>query len=259
MYYKIMYLGIDIGGTSIKAGVVQNGRIIEKKTAPTPKGNEKQLFKVLFSLVDDFVSRHKIEGIGIGIAGMVIHGRKLLYAVNLGLENIDIADVLERKYKIPVRIGNDLACYALAEARESGIQNLVYIAIGTGVNVGVINNGKLFGGANGISLEYGHTYITPEHDVEYFISGPALARTNHDIKQLLFYLNIVLLNIINTYRPEVIFIGGGVAQEIAPYIGQINTELKKKNYGHKNAPPVTVKLSRLSTDGAIVGSASLLA
>ena len=258
---KKQYVGIDIGGSFIKAGLVIGDQILHKVRVPTPKGNAQALFEVLFTIIDNIKKEtpEKIDGIGIGVAGLVINHRELLYAVNLGLENVDIADVIEHKYKIPVRIGNDVAMFALAEQRHSKIDNLVYIAIGTGVNAGVINNGKLFSGANGISLEYGHTHITPEHTVGHFISGKALERTNRDIPQMIFYLKLVLVNIINTYRPEVIFIGGGVAEEVEPYIDEINANIKSKNYGYKNAPPVTVTLSRLSADGAILGAASLFA
>lgn len=279
------YIGVDIGGSFTKAGLVQDGKIIYKTKVPTKKGT---LDSVL-CVCDEIVLKHKnvkVSGIGIAIAGMVIKSRFLLSASNLGLSHIDVAGLIESKYGIPTKIGNDIACFALAEASRSKIDNLVYIAIGTGVNVGVINKGKLYSGADDASLEYGHTSFVMDEKahpcacgldgcVEQFVSGTALmmrakekgitASTPEEAfgaskeiaDEFLFCLLTVLVNIANTYRPQKIFIGGGLAAMVKPYINDLNCGLKEKNYGYKNAPVVTVEISKLSTDGAVLGAASL--
>lgn len=279
------YIGVDIGGSFTKAGLVQDGKIIYKTKVPTKKGT---LDSVL-CVCDEIISKHNdtfISGIGVAIAGMVYKGRILLSAANLGLSHIDVADRLENKYRIPTKIGNDIACFALAEAAKSKIDNLVYIALGTGVNVGVINKGNLFSGADGVSLEYGHTSFAREENaqpcacgldgcVEQFVSGTALmmmakekgiaASTPEEVfavseeiaTEFLSCLLTMLVNIANTYRPQMIFIGGGLAAMVKPHINELNAGLKEKNYGYKNAPAVTVAISKLSTDGAVIGAASL--
>jgi len=278
------FIGIDIGGSFTKAGLVQNGKVVYATRIPTKRGS---LDSVL-AVCDEIIAKHKdtkIDGIGVSIAGMVIQERILLSASNLGLPRTDVAGKLEKKYRIPTKIGNDIACYALAEAAESKIDNLVYIAIGTGINVGVINKGKLFSGADGTSLEYGHTCFESvcgelcacglKGCVEQFISGNALmalakpngitASTPEEVfaasKEIadvfLRCLLTVLLNISNTYRPQKIFIGGGLAAMVAPYIDRLNDGLKEKHYGYKNAPVVTVEISKLSNDGAVFGAAGL--
>jgi len=193
---------------------------------------------------------------------MVADKHTLLSATNLGLGKTDVAGILEKRYKVPVKVCNDVSCFALAEAQHSGIDNLVYLALGTGMNVGVINSGILIDG-----IEYGHTSLFVGEGrcacglsgcVEQFVSGKALAPNSKDLPEsFLSHLVVVLLSLINTYRPKKIFIGGGLANLVAPHVKQLNDELARKNYGYKNAPAVTVAISGLSDDGAILGAAEL--
>ena len=93
-------VGIDIGGHFSKAGLVQNGKIIYKTQTPTTINNEKSFFDTIFRLVDDIIKNtgieiSKLDGIGIAAAGMVLAKEgKLLSAVNLGLKNIDVVNVI---------------------------------------------------------------------------------------------------------------------------------------------------------------------
>lgn len=278
------FIGVDIGGSFTKAGLVQNGKILHTTRIPTKKGS----LDSVTNICDEITAKYndaKISGIGIAVAGMVIKERILLSAANLGLSHIDVANTIENKYRIPTKIANDVSCFALAEAATSKIDNLVYIALGTGMNVGVINKGKLFSGADGASLEYGHTCFESVHGepcacglegcVEQFASGKALMAlgkangikvsspeevftASKEIADVfLGNLLTVLLNISNTYRPQKIFIGGGLAAMVAPFINNLNNGLKAKHYGYKNAPVVTVEISKLSTDGAVLGAAGL--
>lgn len=278
------FIGVDIGGSFTKAGLVQNGKILHTTRIPTKKGS----LDSVTNICDEITAKYndaKISGIGIAVAGMVIKERILLSAANLGLSHIDVANTIENKYRIPTKIANDVSCFALAEAATSKIDNLVYIALGTGMNVGVINKGKLFSGADGASLEYGHTCFESVHGepcacglegcVEQFVSGKALMAlgkangikvsspeevftASKEIADVfLGNLLTVLLNISNTYRPQKIFIGGGLAAMVAPFINNLNNGLKAKHYGYKNAPVVTVEISKLSTDGAVLGAAGL--
>ena len=251
-----MRIGVDIGGSFTRAGLVKNGKIIKKVQVPTKTGTLDSVFQVIDELMTDNVS-----GIGIGIAGMTQNARVLLSAINIGLGRTNVADIIEKKCKAPVKIANDVACFALAETKHFQ-GNLVYVTLGTGMNVGVIMNGKLLEG-----IEYGHTHLMAGEKtcscglsgcVEQFVSGKALVPNSPKLpKEFLANLVIVLVNIANTYRPQKIFIGGGLASMVAPHVKWLNDELKKKDYGYKNAPAVTVEISRLSADGGILGAALL--
>ena len=298
------YIGVDIGGHFTKVGLVQNEKLVYKTKAPTPKG-EQAIFETVFSLIDKILQAQKPpSGIGIGIAGLVLADKGLLLsAINLGLGNIDFAKIVHQKYNVPVKICNDVSAFALAEARTQKTDNLVFVTIGTGINVGVVNNGKLFAGANGASLEYGHTAlyrinITSDTKaecakekltcqcglvgcVESLVSGTAIMnnakranlsasrpedvfekyKTNSAAKEIIDNfinaLGVMLTNICNTYRPEKIFLGGGLSASLAPFMTKLNKILKENNYGYKNAPAVTVHLSTQESDGGVLGAALL--
>ena len=284
MYCRVMkYIGIDVGATFTKAGLVHDGEIIFKTRVPTTSRGEKEFFELVFSVIETVLESTKTElsqigGIGVGIPGLVNTDKGLILGATskLGLEGVvDIVKRVQSKYKMPVKIGNDVSMFALAEARKSKTDNLVYIAIGTSFNVGVINNGKLFSGASGLSLEYGHNFIENGLKVEGVISGKAIiahakelgivvdrpdeafAKSKEIRDRALNYLLIVLLNLINTYRPQSICIGGGYAVLIAPHIADLKRQLKEKSYGYKNAPAVDLYVSDIATDGGILGAAEL--
>jgi len=251
-----MKVGIDIGGSFTRGGLVKDGKILRRVQVPTKFGSVATVFDVLDELMTSEVS-----GIGIGIAGMTQGGLVLLGTANMGLGKTNLADMVERRYKVPARIANDVACFALAQA-QSFKGNLVYVTLGTGMNVGVVMDGKLLEG-----IEYGHTHLMVGEKncscglsgcVEQFVSGKALAPNSKELpRQFLANLVIVLTNIANTYRPQKIFIGGGLAGMVAPHIKLLNDELKKKNYGYKGAPAVTVEISKLKDDGGILGAVLL--
>ena len=251
-----MRIGIDIGGSFTRGGLVKDGKIIKRVQVPTKYGSIESVFEVLDELMNGDIS-----GIGIGIAGMTQGGRVLLGTSNMGLGKINLADIVEKKYKVPCKIANDVACFAIAEAKNFK-GNLVYVTLGTGMNVGVVMNGQLLEG-----IEYGHTHLMVNNKgcscgltgcVEQFISGKALTPNSKELpSHFLANLIIVLTNIANTYRPQKIFIGGGLAGMVAPHVKWLNNELKRKDYGYKNAPPVMVEISKLKDDGGILGACNL--
>jgi len=255
-------IGIDIGGTNARAGLIQNNKIIYKTKIPSEiNGNEKALFERIFTLIDNVLENNKLKieqiaGIGIGVAGMVLAEKGILLAAsNLKLEKIDVVRIVQKRYNVPVKIKNDLSMFALAEAYLGDVKNLVFIAIGTGLNIGVINNGKLFEGACGASLEYGQTALW-DGIVETYISGPGYKKFGKE--KMLEALDVMILNLANTYRPEKIVLGGGVSEAITPEdLERLKKHLKENNYGYKNAPEITLEISSRAYDGAILGTASL--
>ncbi len=160
-----MYIGIDIGGTSIKSGVVNHQcEVIAKYAVPTPKNDNEAFLEALYESVTKAMTEAKItasdvEAIGIGNPGIVDREQGiLLEAHNIGFENIPARQYIrEHIADIPVLVENDANCAALGEfykAKDS--KNFVFVTLGTGVGGGIIINGKLFTGANGAAGELGH-------------------------------------------------------------------------------------------------------
>ncbi len=166
-----MYLiGIDLGGTSLAAGVVDmEGRMIASDSVPTGEHSAAAIAAAAASLVKGILARAGIEAsdicaIGVGVPGTA--NRKtgeLEYANNLGMENVRFGDYLSPYFPgIPVALENDANAAAYAEylfGAGRGYGTMVMITLGTGIGAGIIINGELFEGVNFAAGELGHTVI----------------------------------------------------------------------------------------------------
>lgn len=167
-----MYIGIDLGGTNIAVGVVdENGKIIAKDSCPTLSEREyteivKDMVMLSEKVVKDAGLEMKdIEAIGVGSPGSIDYKNGCVaYANNLKFKNTPIAAEIQKYYNIPVVLENDANAAAFGEYFASGNDAEVFVAItlGTGVGGGVIINKKIFRGFNGAGAELGHTVMV--HD-----------------------------------------------------------------------------------------------
>jgi len=164
------YIGVDIGGTGIKAGVVEtSGKIISKTSAPTnAQGNYKDLVKDIAKLCEAVVKEANltmddIESIGMGCPGSVDdRAGVVIYANNIDLTNAPLCDELKKYIDKPAYINNDANCAALGEffaLNDESLENFVAVTLGTGVGGGIIINKKVYSGFNGAGGELGHTVI----------------------------------------------------------------------------------------------------
>lgn len=160
-----MYIGIDVGGMSIKAGVVNHaGDIIAKHAVPTPLDNNENFCKAMLESVQGAVAEAKInteeiEAIGIGAPGVVDREKGVLVnSPNIPYINAPVREYLQKNFKnVPVLVENDANSAALGEYyKADNARNFVFITLGTGVGGGVVIDGKLFVGANGAAGELGH-------------------------------------------------------------------------------------------------------
>lgn len=165
-----MNIGIDIGGTSFKFGVVDNnGNVIFKDRIPVDKSltQEEQIRKlgyaVLDFLVEHEIDKSSIEGIGIGCPGAIdsVHGI-CDYSNNLGYSNLPVCKIITEVTKLESKISNDANAAALGEAKYGvgrGKNNIIMLTLGTGVGGGIILDGKLYEGQDGKGAELGHAVI----------------------------------------------------------------------------------------------------
>ena len=160
-----MYIGIDVGGMSIKAGVVtQDGNIIAKYAVPTPLDSNEDFCKamlesVLQAVKESKIAKEEIEAIGIGAPGIVDREKGILVnSPNIRYINVPVRKYLQENFlNVPVLVENDANSAALGEYyKADNAKNFVFITLGTGVGGGVIINGKLFTGSNGAAGELGH-------------------------------------------------------------------------------------------------------
>jgi glucokinase len=161
------FLGIDWGGTYIKAGLVDaKGKIITKKVYSSRTLKEKSGFVNGLKLLVKSFSGVKIRGVGIGAPGIIDVKRGFIYYLpNIpGWKNYSLGSVLKKQLKIPVAIDNDANAFALAESRfgaAKGKKRAIFLTLGTGLGGGVIFGGKLLEGAVS-AAELGHVPINPK-------------------------------------------------------------------------------------------------
>ncbi len=173
-------LGYTIG---IEAGRIYTNYVVldytqnmiyncEKKTILTKPLNSaiKQLAVDISSVLDELkISKDKILAIGIAIPG-IVHGKKGISETYLKLENKTIQEVLEKKFKVPVRIEHDVKSMALGElyygaARD--VDNALYLNYGWGLGLGIIFKNELYYGNDGYSGEFGHIQLDPNGELCY--------------------------------------------------------------------------------------------
>ena len=160
-----VFLGIDWGGTYIKAAVVSaEGRIIEKELYSSQDLKKKKVFlSNLGQLLDNF-KKFRIKAVGIGAPGIIDTEKGFIYYLpNIaGWKNYPLRTILERKLKLPVFVDNDANVFALAEARlgaARGKSRVIFLTLGTGLGASVVINGRLLEGKVS-ALELGHMPIS---------------------------------------------------------------------------------------------------
>lgn len=191
------YLGVDLGGTNIKAALVtESGEIVKEASTPTnlPRTGE-EICDDIAALCGQLAQGERVVGIGIGCPGTVDHG-VVLYSNNLDWHDFAMADYLKAKTGMQVYIGNDANVAALGEALAGcakGAESAVIVTLGTGVGGGVVLGGRLLTGYTGAAAEPGHTVIldTPDAPLctcgrrgcfESFASATALIRMTKEAR-----------------------------------------------------------------------------
>ena len=161
-----MKIGIDLGGSHVAIGVVDNnGVIIEKKERRILAKEKKDICTFIENYivenVNELMKIHKISSIGIAIPG-TINKTTIIKSVNLGIENYNIVERLKEKLTIPIKIKNDAKCAALAENQYGSLKNYtrsVFLTLGTGIGGAAIINNELLNTGDMSGMEVGHMVI----------------------------------------------------------------------------------------------------
>ncbi|MEV0068101.1 ROK family glucokinase [Amycolatopsis sp. NPDC050768] len=160
-------IGVDIGGTKIAAGVVdEGGHIVARTRRPTPADDPSKTQESIADAVRELTSEYTVVGVGLGAAGFVDEKRStVMFAPNLAWRDEHLRESLEDRLGMPVIVENDANAAAWAEARfgaARGETHVVILTIGTGIGGGVVLDGKLFRGRYGLAGEIGHFTIVPD-------------------------------------------------------------------------------------------------
>ncbi len=250
-------IGIDVGGQSIKAGIVTNkGNVRAKVVSMTePEKGRQKVVDNIVNVAKTLLKEDKsIKSIGVGIPGVIDRKGYVTYAPNIPFTKFDLGKELRKRLRKKIVFGNDADNFALAKyhfGAGKGYETIVCLTLGTGVGSGLILNGKLF--SNNGAPELGHTTINfdgPESKccgndgcIETYIGrksfseGPleiykrALAgdlEAKERFKDYGKYLGIAISNFINTFNPDMVVLGGQMSNAYELFKKTMEAEVKKR-------------------------------
>ena len=228
-------IGVDLGGTSIRAGRILDETINQYAKSSTPSnGSVGEVMEQIYTVIDGCINS-RTSAIGVGVPSTVDVDLGIVYdVVNIpSWKVVPLKELLEKRYKIPVYVNNDANCFVVGEkyfGKATQYKNIVGVSLGTGLGCGLIFNGKLYEGSNCGAGEFGNIpYLS--HNVEYYCSGQFFTdekkvsavdifdlAKNGDLKSIQifeeygFHLGTALKSILYAYDPEIIILGGSVSQ-----------------------------------------------
>lgn len=161
-----MKIGIDLGGSHIAIGVINNDGFIVEKIEKRLLAKEKKDIKTsiesyIIKNVKDLREKYKISEIGIAVPG-TIYGTEIIKSVNLGVNNYNLVEKLKKEIDLPIKIKNDAKCAAIAECKIGALKDYkrsIFLTLGTGIGGAVIANGKLLDTGELPGCEFGHMII----------------------------------------------------------------------------------------------------
>lgn len=146
-----MKIGVDLGGTNVRAALMDGTTVVRKEKAPCPsKGTQEEVIEAIAALIEPLVCE-EVTSIGMGVPSVVDTKRGIVYNVaNIpSWQEVHLKDIFEDKFGIPVHINNDANCFALGESRFGhgrGYKDVVGVTLGTGVGSGIIFGGGIAAG-----------------------------------------------------------------------------------------------------------------
>lgn len=263
-------IAFDIGGTSMRCGVVRGKKILKMARADTPKSRKAFLDQIV-SMGLEFMD-NDISGVGVGFPAPVRKG-VVKNPPNVKLKNFDLKKYLEGKFGKRVEVANDVDCVALAES-VYGIKkkNFFVIALGTGIGGGVVINGELHHGGSGYGSELGHIMIdgkdfeslwkgTKKDIVKEFGKGTLVRdlckmkdkEAEKILREAARYLGEGIASVVSVLDSEIVVLGGGVRDSGKRFLRMVNDEVSKYSF-----LPSKIKVVFGKIDEAGVVGASLL-
>lgn len=271
-------IGLDIGGTNIRAGLVEDSRLTKVESVKINKvGSSEEVINDILSLIHKF-DLSGINGICAGVPSLVDIDKGIIHeATNIpAWKEVHFKEILEHEFKIPAYINNDANCFVAGEkyfGKAKKYKDIVGLITGTGLGAGIIINNKLYAGYNGGAGEFG--MISYKDSIyEHYCSGQFFT-VNHKISGEECYERAVsndpgALKIFAEYGsnlgnavkmimyavdPEIIVLGGSVSYAFEFYKNAMWASINTAVY-EKSAEKIKIEVSDLQYS-AILGAAAL--
>ena len=271
-------LGIDLGGSNLRVGLVENNCLVKIESLPINKNeNEDAVLNSILSLIKCF-SNERIEGIGIGVPSIVDIEKGIVYDVqNIpSCKEIHLKDFLQDKFNLPVYINNDANCFVMGEkyfGKAKKFNNIVGLIIGTGLGAGIIINNNLYTGNNCGAGEFGMIQYKNKN-YEYFCSGQYFINEYQTKGEKLFELakngdneatrifsefgsNIgeAIKAILYSIDPEIIVLGGSVSKSFKYFKNEMLSSMSDFAYS-RTIDKIKIEVSE-ENNISVLGAASL--
>ncbi|WP_418502518.1 ROK family protein [Flagellimonas sp.] len=272
------FIGVDIGGSNMKAGKVVNGSVVQSHLAEVDRNDtEEATLDKLFEIINK-VMTNAVEAIGIGVPAVVDPESGIVYDVqNIpAWTKVALKDMVYQKYKVPVFINNDANCFALGEkyfGKAQAYTNCVALSLGTGLGMGILIDNKLYNGVlcgageigmlpykNGIMEHYTGSFFFEE---TYGQSAKALfnkALEDDSVALEAFneygkHLGEAIKAILYLFAPEMIVLGGSISNAYPFFKDAVMDSLGSFAY-QKQLEHFKIETSDL-VDSPILGAAAL--
>ena len=290
-------IGLDVGGTKIAAGAVDDkGKVIKKITIPTEAGRGKKIILKNILTAASKVWIPGVKSIGVAMAGQCDFKNGIFLAgpnFPKNFRNINIGKFLEKNFRVPVFLDNDARAFTLAESilgAGRGKKNVIGITLGTGIGSGIVIDGKILRGKNNTAGEIGHATLNSSSPYrcscgrlghfEALSSGTALEnfyenmagkklsgrdialkaksgdkKAKYAIKILSQYLGLGFANLVQTLNPDIIIVGGGIAN--IPFLLPAALRKFKLAVTYKSLKNTPILKTKLGDGAGIIGAALL--
>lgn len=272
-------IGVDLGGTGLRAGRVKADAIIQRSTRPVPvTENEDDVLREMIGAIKD-VFDASVEGIGIGVPSIVDVERGIVYTVvNIpSWKEVHLKEKVEREFHVPVHVNNDANCFAVGEChygKGRGYRHLVGITLGTGLGAGIIIDRRLYNGSNCGAGEIG-TIPYKDETVEQYCSGQFFLRNYGLSGEVVFEratqgetaareiyeefgreMAHALMTAMYAFDPEMIILGGSVSRAFRFFKPAMMQKLAS-SFAYPHAlERIVIEVSELP-DVALLGAAAL--
>lgn len=295
-------IGVDLGGTNLRAAAVdRDGKILAKISVDTNfEGGRDAVIGDIVDSVNQLkreYSTQRLAGVGIGVPGFILLKKGFITNSNNlpYLENYPVRDAIEKKLGTPIILENDANAAALGEkwmGAGRGVEDLVLLTLGTGVGGGIIMDGRVLHGMDGMAAELGHLTVDPFGPpcgcgnlgcLEKLASATAvesmamlmslsahpltskevadLAMDGNKKAQAIFEqmgraLGIALANLINTFNFPLYLLSGGMLPAWNLFWPELEANVKMRSFTYRNSK-TEIKAATLGSEAGLIGAAYL--
>ncbi len=274
-----MFIGVDLGGTNLRAGLIEAGKLTSVNQALLiEKDSVQKTIAQLISVIEPLISPN-VKGIGVGVPSVVDIEKGIVYdVVNIpSWKKVELKKILETEFRIPVSVNNDVNCFALGEHKYGQAKmftSFVALALGTGLGAGIVINNALYTGNNCGAGEIGYlpyldkdfefytssSFFESMYSTTAFIAHKAALRGDSKALDIWTEYGIHLGNIIKAvmyaYDPEAVILGGSISKAFNLFEDSMQNAMSDFIY------PETIKklkvLQSTTENIAILGAAALL-